>query len=567
MVVPEKNWFCLKMNNHKSKNKSVVELKGLQEKNAHIQGLLDEARQQNQLLRRRLDEKDRQFESECTLKKQATKDLQLAELIIDNSPVIVFRRLASEDPKQRKMVYVSQNISHFGYTADAFLKEEIMFRDIVYPEDTQRTLREIDSYVSKGIEKYTQVYRIVTKDGDVRWIEDRTSVVEDKETGDRYHQGIVIDIQHKKEAEDKLHKSEEKYRRIVETAGKGFLLMDENMKIVDLNAAFSRMVGMSPRKIIGKRLIDMITEEYHALFTGGGEGLLHQKSPEFECNILSADGRKIPVLIHANTLNDDAGTIIGKMAFVTDLTEQKKTLALAGEVQQSLLPPLNPQIAGLDISGKNVACNEVGGDYFDFIWDADTPRSPFTAVVGDITGHGVDSALLMATARAFLRMRASQVGTIKDIVTEMNQHLTEDVYDSGNFMTLFYLTISTDRKHIEWIRAGHEPACLFDPLSDRFTELKGSGLALGIDKDYTYQVSHQNSLKKGQVIIIGTDGLWEGHNKSGEMFGKDRLKQIIRQHAANSSETILKKIFQAYTQFIQGTQPEDDVTLVVIKTT
>ena len=80
-------------------------------------------------------------------------------------------------------------------------------------------------------------------------------------------------------------------------------------------------------------------------------------------------------------------------------------------------------------------------------------------------------------------------------------------------------------------------------------------------------MSHQNSLKKGQVIIIGTDGLWEGHNKSGEMFGKDRLREIIREHAAKSSETILNEIFQAYTQFIQGTQPEDDVTLVVIKTT
>ncbi len=113
------------------------------------------------------------------------------------------------------------------------------------------------------------------------------------------------------------------------------------------------------------------------------------------------------------------------MAFITDMTEHKNALALAGEVQRSLLPHLNPQIDGLDISGKNVACNEIGGDYFDFFWDPDTLQSPFTAVVGDITGHGVDSALLMATARAFLRMRASQVGTIKDIVTEMNHHLTD----------------------------------------------------------------------------------------------------------------------------------------------
>ena len=236
-------------------------------------------------------------------------------------------------------------------------------------------------------------------------------------------------------------------------------------------------------------------------------------------------------------------------------------------VQRSLLPQRAPQLDGLDISGRNVACNEIGGDYFDFFWDPDTQENPLTVVVGDITGHGVDSALLMATARAFLRMRASQVGTIKEIVTEMNQHLTEDVYDTGNFMTLFYLTINADRKRIEWIRAGHEPAWLFDPANDSFEELKGPGLALGIDKNFAYQVNRRTDLKKGQMIIVGTDGVWEGHNKSGEMFGKHRLKEVIRKNALYSSETILNKIFQEYTQFIQGTQPEDDVTLVVIKTT
>ncbi len=555
------------MDSHKLKNVPKDDLRKLQEKNAQIQRRLDEMTQQNQLLHSRLDDKNRQFESECTQRNQATKAMQLAELIIDNSPVIVFRRIASEDPKLRKMVYVSQNISHFGYTADAFLNNEIMFRDIVYPEDSDRTLKEIQSYISKGIENYTQVYRIVTKDGDVRWIEDRTSVVENEETGNRYHQGIVIDIHQRKEAEDKVHKSEEKYRRIVETAGEGFLLMDENMKIVDLNAAYSRMVGISRNKIIGKSLLDMVAEEYQTFFTSDGESLLRQKNPEFECNILSFDGRKIPVLIHANTLNDDSGAAIGKMAFVTDMTEHKKALALAGEVQRSLLPQQAPQLEGLDISGRNVACNEIGGDYFDYFWDPDTPGSPFTVVVGDITGHGVDSALLMATARAFLRMRASQVGTIKEIVTEMNQHLTEDVYDTGNFMTLFYLTINADRRRIEWIRAGHEPAWLFEPDNDSFEELKGPGLALGIDRNFAYQVNRKTDLKKGQVIIVGTDGIWEGHNKSGEMFGKHRLKKIIRKNAPYSSETILNEIFQEYTQFIQGTQPEDDVTLVVIKIT
>jgi len=555
------------MKDHKSKNEPGDKLRKLQEKNAQTQAHLNDITQQNQALQSQLDDLKTRFESECAQKNQAASAMQLAELIIDNSPVIVFRRMASEDPKLRKMVYVSQNISHFGYTAEAFLNGEIMFRDIVYPEDSQRTLKEIQSYVSRGIENYTQVYRIVTKNGDVRWIEDRTSVVESEDAGIRYHQGIVIDIHQRKEAEDKVRLSEEKYRRIVETAGEGFLLMDENMKIVDLNAAYSRMVNRLPDKIIGQFFIDMVSDESQSFFATHGESLLSQKNPEFECNILSFDGRKIPVLIHANTLYDDSGATIGKMAFVTDMTEHKKTLALAGEVQRSLLPQRNPQIDGLDISGKNIACDEIGGDYFDYFWDPDTPKSPFTVVVGDITGHGVDSALLMATARAFLRMRASQLGTIKEIVTEMNQHLTEDVYASGNFMTLFYLTINTDRKDIEWIRAGHEPAWLFDPDTESFEELKGPGLALGIDKNFTYQVNRKTNLQKGQVMIVGTDGIWESHNKSGEMFGKNRLKGLIRQNAPSSSETILNNIFQAYSQFIQGTQAEDDVTLVVIKTT
>jgi sigma-B regulation protein RsbU (phosphoserine phosphatase) len=198
---------------------------------------------------------------------------------------------------------------------------------------------------------------------------------------------------------------------------------------------------------------------------------------------------------------------------------------------------------------------------------SEAPEGPFTVVVGDISGHGVDSALLMTTARAFLRMRASQPGTLTDIVTAMNRHLTEDVFETGKFMTLFYLTIDADRRHVEWIRAGHEPAWLFDPDDNDFEELKGPGMALGIDEKYVYRASHRTGLKKGQMIIVGTDGIWEGHNKAGEMFGKHRLQSVIRRNASFSTETILNAVFQAHRRFTQDTRTEDDLTLVIIKVT
>jgi sigma-B regulation protein RsbU (phosphoserine phosphatase) len=552
---------------YKSRQTLTDELRTLRQETARVKRRLVKKARQHQLLRRQLDEHYREVEAECAEKNKTVEALQLAELIIDNSPAILFRRLAAEDPKLRKMVYVSPNISRFGYTAEDFINGRIMFRDIVYREDSERTLNEIQTYVSRSIEEYTQIYRIITRQGDVRWIEDRTSVVEDAETGVRYHQGIVIDIHRRKEAEEKVRKSEEKYRRIVETAGEGFLLMDETLKIVDLNNAYCRMVDYSRNELIGKSLLDMVTEDYRQFFSAKREDLLNQGYYEFEGEIIARAGRSVPVLIHANALRDDTSVIIGNMAFITDMTEHKKALTLAGEVQKSLLPQQAPQVQDLDVSGKNASCDEIGGDYFDFLWSADDPGGPLTVVVGDITGHGVDSALLMTTARAFLRMRASRPGTITDIVTAMNQHLTKDVYESGRFMTLFYLTINEDRSRIEWVRAGHEPAWIYDPEQDSFEELKGPGLALGIDQKYVYRSNRKTGLKKGQVIMVGTDGIWEGRNKAGEMFGKRRLQEIIRRNAASSAETILTAVFRDQARFSQGTRTEDDITLVIIKFT
>ncbi len=146
-------------------------------------------------------------------KGNGTRALALAEMIIQNSPSILFRRLAADDPKQRKLVYVSPNISRFGYRAEDFLNDKIMFRDIVYQGDSDRTLQEIKEFVEKESENYSQVYRIITLSGEVRWVEDQTSIYVDPETGIRYHQGIVTDIHERMVAEEKFRKEQEKVQK------------------------------------------------------------------------------------------------------------------------------------------------------------------------------------------------------------------------------------------------------------------------------------------------------------------------------------------------------------------
>ena len=313
------------------------------------------------------------------------------------------------------------------------------------------------------------------------------------------------------------------------------------------------------------RSLDLATEEFKQFMETNRISILSEEYREIEGTVIAKGGRHIPILIHGSTLRDDSGNVIGNMAFITDMTEHKKALTLAGEVQKSLLPQDNPVVPGLDIAGKNVSCDEIGGDYFDFLWRRDTKKGPFSVVVGDISGHGVDSALLMTTARAFLRMRASQPGTISEIITAMNRHLTQDVLESGRFMTLFYLTIDPAKGSVDWVRAGHDPALIYDPGRDEFTELKGSGVALGVNQDFDFQENSRGGLANGQVIAVGTDGIWEAVNSQGEMFGKERFRNIIKKNAPAGSSNIVNAVFNELNQFTRGRKSEDDITLVIIK--
>jgi sigma-B regulation protein RsbU (phosphoserine phosphatase) len=171
----------------------------------------------------------------------------------------------------------------------------------------------------------------------------------------------------------------------------------------------------------------------------------------------------------------------------------------------------------------------------------------------------------MTAARAFLRMRASQPGTMAEIIAAMNRHLTQDILETGRFMTLFYMTIDPVKNRIEWIRAGHDPAILYDPGRDTFEELKGGGLALGVNDKVDYQTNQRTGIADGQIIAIGTDGIWEARNKTGEMFGKKRFRDIIRTTSRSDAEDILNAVYDELNQFTRGQKAEDDITLVVIK--
>ncbi len=243
----------------------------------------------------------------------------------------------------------------------------------------------------------------------------------------------------------------------------------------------------------------------------------------------------------------------------------KQSLDLAREVQQNLLPQKNPQLEGLDIAGRSIYCDETGGDYYDFITRDSGENGQLIIAIGDVAGHGISSALLMASVRSSLRQRLSLPGDAGAIISDVNRQLVKDVAASGQFMTLFYLNIDVADMQAHWVRAGHDPGILYDPATDTFEELGGSGIALGIDGNCTYEAYSKTALSRGQIIFLSTDGIWEAPNQNGDMFGKERICNIIQKNLSLSADEIINTMFASLQRFQQGAQIADDITLVVVK--
>jgi serine phosphatase RsbU (regulator of sigma subunit) len=188
--------------------------------------------------------------------------------------------------------------------------------------------------------------------------------------------------------------------------------------------------------------------------------------------------------------------------------------------------------------------------------------------LGDVMGHGVAAALLMASARAVLRSRAGESGSLASLLTHLNGRLVEDTGGS-RFMTLLLMAIEpasgSGPGRVRYATAGQGPPMVLRARTGVWEELETGGMPLGLEASESYEERAVEGLEAGDVLLAATDGLWESDNERKEAFGLDRVRGIVEEMQGRPAAEIAGALDERLRAFCHPRKPEDDVTFVVVR--
>lgn len=242
--------------------------------------------------------------------------LRELEITINRSPAIIF---VWPNVKGWPVAFVSDNISQFGYTPQELISGDIHFASIICPEDLLRVNSEMDYYLKEDISEFIQSYRIYTKNKEIRWVEDRTWAVRDQQGKITHFQGIVLDVTKRREAEQLLNESNERYRTLAENSYDLICEISSDMKFLYLSPNVSEVLGYSAEELLNKELlqyvhIDDLTDVIHELKKDTGKTTLRYRHKNGEWLWFESAGKKF-----TSANGDIRGVIVSR-----DITERKR---------------------------------------------------------------------------------------------------------------------------------------------------------------------------------------------------------------------------------------------------
>ncbi len=345
------------------------------------------------------------------------------------------------------------------------------------------------------------------------------------------------------------------------------LITDREGKIEYVNPAFEKTTGFTREEVIGRTPDILKSGEHDGEFYRSLWSEISSGKP-FYCTIKNR--KKSGELYWARQtitpMQEREGEITHYVSVLKDITgliekkEQEANLELARLVQQTFYAT-TAAIPGFDIAANAFPADETGGDYFDFIETAD---GCLVIAIGDVSGHGIGTALFMAETRALTRAFASGCSDPAQILARLNQLLFKD-FNHGEFVTLLICQLDPGTKKVIYASAGHIPGYLIDKAGGINRILASTGIPLGIHQDARYTASEFVFSDPGSMLLFSTDGLEDSMNPADEQFGIERAIQYVVYNKNQGAEQIIDGIFEANRAYADGRPQQDDITILLLK--
>lgn len=435
-------------------------------------------------------------------------------------------------------------------------------------EQSKHLFREPEAFV-EGIDRLLNQRRIVTNEklhlNDGRVLErDYIPLVDDNEYCGHVWQ--YRDITAREEALHQVKTIERLSSALAQTAD-SVVITDRHGNIEYVNDAFEKTTGYSRSDAIGRtpRILKSgkhDAEFYHNLWqavTAGdpfrGTIINRKKTGE----LYTAEQTITP-------MKDDKGEITHFVSVLRDITEllEKKEheieMRLAREVQQAYYQA-EASVPGFDVAGAACPCSETGGDYYDLIV---MPDGALCIGIGDVSGHGISSALIMAQMRAAVRSFASVSTDAGEIMTSVNRVLQVDL-NSGRFATLLLLVLNCREGTIRYANAGHEFGYVVNETGKIDYVIKSTGTPLGIFPDTVFQSSETIKLHKNQIVLLMTDGITESWDSDGGQAEINRAIEYVTSHRNQPAAEISEGLCRASKANAENNIIQDDITSVILK--
>jgi PAS domain S-box-containing protein len=266
-------------------------------------------------------------------------------------------------------------------------------------------------------------------------------------------------------------------------------------------------------------------------------------------------------------IRDRLGNVAHFVSVGKDMTDRREAAEhesrhlLARAVQQRLLPTAPPSACGFEFGGAVYTADRTGGDYFDYI---PLPDLTTGVVVGDVSGHAFDAALVMAATRAYLRSIARTCADPGSILTRLNQVLCGDMLE-GQFVTLVLASLHAPSNTLRYASAGHPTGYVLDQDGRVRSELASTGIPLGIYARTAYESITVAPLEPGDLVVFFTDGVTDALDREGTPFDPSRALDVVRLHRREPTTRIVHRVYRAVREHGGRKPQDDDITTVVCR--